>query len=114
MRKRVALFLLFTLVASAKTRKDVPAAPLPEAIANARKVFLTNGGGSELAYDTFYAGMKDWGRYQIVGSPDDADLIVELSYHVEHNGTDVWSATNTYTGHTQVYSSERIDPQLEL
>jgi len=108
------LFLLLSFSSLAKSKKDIPIAPLPAAIVNAKKVFLTNGGGSSLAYDAFYSEMKQWGKYEIVGSPDDADLIVELSYHVDHNGTDVWSATNYYTGKTQVYSSENIDPQLAL
>lgn len=98
----------------AKTRKDVPAAPLPEAIARAHKVFLSNGGGSDLAYDAFYAEMKRWGRYQIVGSPDDAELIVELSYHVDDLGTRVWSSVNTYNNTTQVHSRQITDPKLIL
>jgi len=98
----------------AKSRKDIPPAPLPSVVVNAKKVFLTNGGGSNLAYDTFYSEMKDWGKYEIVGSPDKADLIVEISYHVDHNGTRVWSTSNTYDGTTQVHSAELIDPQLVL
>lgn len=99
---------------SAKTRKDVPPAPLPTAIVNAHKVFLSNKGGSDLAYDAFYQAMKDWGKYQVVGSPNDAELIIELSYDVVHEGTRVWSATNTYNNTTQVYSRQIIDPQLIL
>ncbi|MGA8492835.1 MAG: hypothetical protein WB711_20605 [Terriglobales bacterium] len=115
MKKRVLiLFLILSLGAFAKSRKDVPQAPLPAVIANAKTVFLTNGGGSNLAYDSFYSGMKQWGKYQIVGSPEEADLIIELNYWVEHDGTDVSSFTNTYTGKTQIVSSEIIDPQLKL
>jgi hypothetical protein len=98
----------------AKSRKEVPAAWLPSAIVNARKVFVTNGGRSDLAYDTFYSEMKSWGKYAIVGSPEDADLIVEISYHVDHNGTRVWSTSNTDDGTTQVHSMQLIDPQLVL
>jgi hypothetical protein len=116
MRKTIMLLctLVFSLPLVAKTRKDIPAAPLPQAIVSAHKVFLSNGGGSDLAYDAFYSEMKNWGRYQIVGSPDDADLIVELSYHVENLGTHVWSSTNTYNNTTQVYSRQLIDPKLIL
>jgi hypothetical protein len=110
----VILLLLLALAASEKNRKDVPAAPLPASVVAAHKIFLTNGGGSDLAYDEFYSQMKEWGRYQMVGSPDDADLIVELSYYVEHGGSHVWSASNTYTGQTQVYSAQIVDPQLAL
>lgn len=111
----VILCLLVSVQAvQAKRRKDVPPAPLPSAIVNAKKVFLTNGGGSDLAYDTFYSEMKNWGKYVIVGSPDDADMIVEISYHVDHNGTRVWSTSNTYNGTTQIHSTELVDPQLVL
>ncbi|MGD0697917.1 MAG: hypothetical protein ABSB82_24130 [Terriglobia bacterium] len=95
-------------------RKDVPVAPLPSAIVNARKIFVSNGGGSNLAYDAFYSKMKEWGKYEIVGSPEEADLIVELSYRVEDKGTRVWSSTNTYNNTTQVHSAQIVDPQLIL
>ena len=116
MRKAlVSTCLLISLNSfAAKHREDVPPAPLPTAVVNARKVFLTNGGGSNLAYDTFYSEMKQWGRYEIVGSPDDADLIIELAYRVEHGGTRVWSSSNAYDGTTQVHSAQIVDPQLTL
>ena len=107
-------FLLLIPALQAKTLKYVPPAPLPEVIVTAHKVFLSNGGGSDLAYDAFYSEMKNWGKYQIVGSPDDAELIVELSYHVEDMGTRVWSSVNTYNNTTQVHSSQLIDPKLIL
>jgi hypothetical protein len=97
-----------------KNRKDVPVAPLPAVIASAKKIFLSNGGGSNLAYDAFYASIKEWGKYEIVGSPDSADLIVELGYRVEHGGTRVWSTTNTYDGSTHVHSAQIVDPQVTL
>jgi hypothetical protein len=56
--------------------RDIPPAPLASVVVNAKKVFLTNGGGSDLAYDTFASEIKKWGKYEVVGSPDDADLIV--------------------------------------
>jgi hypothetical protein len=49
--------------------------------------------------------MKEWGKYEIVGAPDAADLIVELGYRVEQGGTRVWSTTNTYDGSTHVHSA---------
>jgi hypothetical protein len=116
---RLALVLfLSTFVASTaysqRTRKDIPAAPLPGAIVNAKKWFLSNRGGSNLAYDAFYSAMKTWGKYQIAGSPDDADLIVELAYRVVDRGTRVWSSTNSYNGATDVHSRAITDPQLVL
>jgi hypothetical protein len=116
MRKLALMLAFLSLIPAlhAKTRKDVPPAPLPEAILTAHKVFLSNGGGSDLAYDAFYSEMKKWGKYQIVGSPNDAELIVELSYQVEDLGTRVWSSVNTYNNTTQVHSRQIIDPKLIL
>jgi hypothetical protein len=108
------LIFLAAFALGQKGRKDIPAAPLPTAIVNAQSVFLSNGGGSDLAYDAFYSAMKTWGRYRIAGSPNDADLIVELAYRVIDKGTRVWSSTNTYNGTTDIHSREVTDPQLVL
>jgi hypothetical protein len=116
MRKIGAVLCLFISIyaVAGKSRKDIPPAPMPSVVVNAKKIFIPNGGGSDLGYDAFYSEMKKWGKYEIVGSPDDADLIVEIAYHVEHNGTHVWSTNNTYNGTTQVHSTQIIDPQLVL
>jgi hypothetical protein len=63
-----------SLAGAKDKKKDVPVAPLPTVIVNAKKIFLSNGGGSNLAYDAFYSKMKEWGKYEIVGSPETADL----------------------------------------
>ena len=109
-----AILLSPTQAGAKDKKKDVPVAPLPAVIVNAKKIFLSNGGGSNLAYDAFYSKMKEWARYEIVGSPEEADLIVELSYCVEDKGTRIWSTDNTYNNTTHVYGGEITDPQLTL
>jgi hypothetical protein len=109
-----AILLSSNLSGAMDKKKDVPIAPLPAVIVNAKTIFLSNGGGSNLAYDAFYSAMKEWGKYQIVGSPEEADLVVELSYRVEDKGTRVWSSTNTANNTTQVHSKQITDPQLIL
>jgi hypothetical protein len=102
------------IYASDKHRKDVPEAPLPASVIAAKKIFLTNGGGSPLAFDEFYSQMKAWGRFEIVGSPSAADVVIELRYFVEDDGTRVSSLTNSYTGQTQIVSRRVVDPQLSV
>jgi hypothetical protein len=122
----IVVCLLSTSFLWAKKRKDIPQAPLPSTISNAKTVFLSNGGGSnsDLAYDAFYSEMKTWGKFEIVGTPDKANLIVEFAYRVEHAGTRVWGSssgssntygqTTNYYGNTQLHSAEIPDPQLIL
>ncbi|HEX4067010.1 MAG TPA: hypothetical protein VHZ09_13395 [Acidobacteriaceae bacterium] len=108
------LALLVPLGALASKRKLPPPAPLPSQVTQAKTVFLTNGGGSELAFDAFYQAFKQWGKYEIVGSPDKADLVITLQYWVEKNGSRTVPVTNTYTGQTTYYSHENVDPQLKM
>lgn len=108
------LALLMPLGALASKRKLPPPAPLPSQVTQAKTVFLTNGGGSELAFDAFYQAFKQWGKYEIVGSPDKADLVITLQYWVEKNGSRTVPVTNAYTGQTTYYSHENVDPQLKM
>jgi hypothetical protein len=73
--------------------KPAPPGPVPTPIIKAKKVFIANAGGDEpwdseaqfsggpeRAYDEFYAAMKDWGRYELVNAPGDADLWFEIAF----------------------------------
>jgi hypothetical protein len=65
-------------------------APVPPQLLNAKTVFISNAGADsglfphpftgdpDRAYNEFYAGVESWGRYQLVASPDQADLVFEL------------------------------------
>jgi len=81
-----------TLVSAAEP-KQVPPAPIPAQILTAKKIFIGNAGGEQAwyddaefsggadrAYNQFYAAMKSWGRYQLVATPSDADLLVEIQF----------------------------------
>jgi len=93
-------------VAQKKGERDIPMAPLPIQIRTATKVFLVNGGGYDPGFDIFYADMKDWAKYQLVQSPDEAELVMEFACRSEDGGTRVWSTTNTWTKATQVHSGQ--------
>ena len=114
LRTTVVLMALTPVLApAAPPSKDVTPAPVPAQIGAARKVFIANGGmeynpngqklgvyggGPDRSYDQFYAAMKSWGRYELAGSPGDADLVLEISFS---NPTVSWAGLFT-------------DPQLRL
>ncbi len=65
-------------------------APVPQLLLSAKKVFISNAGADsglfshpftgdpDRAYNQFYANVVSWGRYQLVASPAEADLVFEL------------------------------------
>jgi hypothetical protein len=73
---------------------DVATAPVPAQILSGKRVFVANAGEENLdtplgiifsgktdrVYNEFYAVMKDWGRYELVSSPADADVIFEIGF----------------------------------
>jgi hypothetical protein len=76
-------------------------APVPPQIAAARKVFISNAGGEtfeevigqtvftggpDRPYNQCYAAMKSWGHYELVSSPGDADLVLEVSWVLTDTG----------------------------
>ena len=91
---------------------DKPAAataPMPTAIQMAKRVFLGNAGGDGMSisifrrsgdvnqpYNWFYLAMKNWGRYELVGSPADADLVFEISFAAPLVGADKLSTFAPY------------------
>jgi hypothetical protein len=86
---------------SAQQLKGAPPAPAPPQIAAGQKVFISNAGGesfesvidqtvfnggSDRPYNQFYAAMKAWGRYEVMSSPADADLVFEISWVLSDTG----------------------------
>jgi hypothetical protein len=68
----------------------VAIAPIPPLLLNAKKIFISNAGADsglfphpftgdpDRAYNEFYANVESWGRYQLVATPAQADLVFEL------------------------------------
>ncbi|AEU36148.1 hypothetical protein [Granulicella mallensis] len=88
----LCLLLLLLTVACLKVAPPPSPPPSPDVIArmtSAKKIFLSNGGedhqfvrdipgGPNEAYNELYASLKQWGRFQLVASPAQADLIFEI------------------------------------
>ena len=122
MNRKVAIsiscaVLMLTLLSSftAAQTKQIPPAPIPTQISTAKRVFVANGGGDDpgisesffnrdvdRAYNQFYAAMKSAGRYELVGSPAEADLLFEIRFLVQPSDTKVFKGDTfgpTYDPH---------------
>ncbi|HTV08192.1 MAG TPA: DUF4136 domain-containing protein [Candidatus Aquilonibacter sp.] len=82
---------------------QVPGGPLPAAIASAHTVLLTNVGvsarlglDSNELYNDIHQRMQQWGYYQLVSTPQQADLIFQLDEIDPRNGTNVTPGTDVY------------------
>jgi hypothetical protein len=100
---RVSTFCLASilLICSHLVAQSEGPAPPPPQIASAQKLFISNGGGESFEtvidqtvfnggpdrpYNQFYAAMKNWGRGEIVTSPSDSDLVLEISWALTDTG----------------------------
>lgn len=104
--------------ARAQQTKTVFPAPLPAQITSGKRVFVSNAGGDtnglysgepRRLYDQFYAALKSWRRYELVGNPAEADLVIEIGFTNTFVGEDVSG------GHGVSVSSRSFnDPQFRL
>lgn len=110
-------------------RKGAPvnssSAPVPAPILQGKKAFIsfelgdvssfpsTYSGGPERAYNEFFQGMLQWGRYQLVSDPKDADVIfairfvdspglsnpqIRLGINDPHTGASLWGFAEEING----------------
>lgn len=110
-------------------RKAAPvnssAAPVPAPILQGKKAFIsfelgdvssfpsTYSGGPERAYSEFFQGMAEWGHYQLVADPRDADVIfairfvdspglnnpqIRLGINDPHTGVSLWGFAEEING----------------
>lgn len=115
----VAVAVLLTTAPAGEAqqgREPIPA-PLPSQIYTGKKVFISNSGGdsnglysggASRLYNQFYTAIKNWGRYEIVGSPAVADLVLEVSL------ANPFTGENGSGGQTSISSHSTSDPQFRL
>ncbi len=97
----VFAILGYVSLSGAQQPKEAVPAPIPPQIASSHKVFISNAGGesfeavigqtvfnggADRPYNQFYAAMKDWGRYELVSSPAEADMVFEVSWALTDTG----------------------------
>jgi hypothetical protein len=86
----VALLIAGSSIALAQQQAITPAGPVPPALLNAKTIFVSNAGADsglfpqpfsgdpDRPYSEFYAGLKAFGKFELVGDPSAADLVLEL------------------------------------
>lgn len=80
-----------------------PGGPLPARIASAHSILLTNVGitarlglDPNQLYNDIHARMQQWGYYQLVSTPQQADLIFQLDEIDPRNGANITPGTDVY------------------
>lgn len=92
-----ALAIAWLQIPVSRAQQASVAAPVPSQIITAKRVFISNATGevmvagvaSNPTYDEFYAALKSWGRYELVSTPADADLIFEIHFTVGMGPTSI-------------------------
>lgn len=118
----IVAILLSSAIAVGQKSQMPPPAPVPPQVAAARKIFISNAGGESFEtvfdqvvfnggpdrpYNQFYDTMKKWGQREVVSSPSDADLVLEIS----------WVLTDTGLGRLPVLGQLRlviVDPRTHV
>jgi hypothetical protein len=96
----VAIVFAAALAAQQLKEAAVPPAPVPAQIASAKRVFISNAGEENLntpigqllsgrsdrVYNQFYSAVQQWGRYELVSRPAEADLAFEIGFTINASG----------------------------
>lgn len=111
------------VMAETKEIKQILPAPKPAQVLNAKKVFIGNAGGDapfyddqlfnggpDRTYNEFYAAVKSAGRYDLVSTPADADLLLDIRFAIPTSL--VPAAEKGVAG--GIFGSAPYDPQFRL
>jgi len=129
-RKREALCLLCTIgllsilaFGRQEPKDSQTVGPLPTPLVKAHKIFVSNApgdilpaslGGPVRPYHDFYTAMQSWGRYEIVSSPTDADLILEISFSNPIVGVSVMSYSGGGSTSAMLLKLVIVDPKTNI
>jgi hypothetical protein len=96
-----------------------PNSPVPAQISSSHTIFLSNLGAdasfpvdADQVYNDVYKALQAWGRYQLVSSPDQADLIFQLR---DVSTLSTYGANdNVYTVNTPAFQLAIVDPKTSV
>jgi hypothetical protein len=95
------IFVCHFLVLSSALAQQIFTAPVPTEILAAKKIFISNGGTDSFtpaerytgeayrAYNQLYGALQKSARFQLVSTPAEADLVIEVSTQVAVKAQDV-------------------------
>lgn len=88
----------------AQDKKLATSAPIPSQILTGKTAFISNEGGDTSpsaigkygddpvdTYNEFYAAMKDWGRFRLVSTPVEADLVFGVRFTIVQPESGLWA-----------------------
>lgn len=87
--------LLFLASAQSQEQKKALLMTPSARLAAAKTLYVKNAGGSAIPFNVISSGLEGWGRYVVVDSADQADLIAEVSSPREGGGVSMTSSTKT-------------------
>jgi hypothetical protein len=96
----VLCFLSFAIrLVAQDTQQQKPAeAPKPMSptarLAAAKTAYVKRAAGADVAYDAIRYAIEGWGRFTVVGKPEDSDITIEVSAPGEGGGVSISSSTN--------------------
>jgi hypothetical protein len=103
------LLLAVGLPATAQNAESFPAF-----VGTAKTVFLLDAGSNGAAFDAFAAAVKQWNRYKIVPSQDDADLVIQFRYKLIVTSQNVWTSRSLTTGNIETVKTDNTEGELSV
>ncbi|SRR5260370_6562013 len=104
--------VLFAFVVCLSAHANTKHAPLPEQVLKAKTVYVDNQSGLASLGDKAYDELSKWGRFKIVMSAKDADLVLLISAHAYVTGYST-TTTGTAEGNTDASGNTRITGRSE-
>ena len=63
-------------------------------LAAAKTVFMKNNGGSDVPFNVISGGLEGWARFLLVDSPEQADIVIEITSPDDDHSSQSASQTN--------------------
>jgi hypothetical protein len=74
-------------------------------LAAAKTAYMKNAAGSEIPFNVISAGIDGWGRFQMVGSPSEADVVIEV-----YSPDDEHASSSSTSAKTKVGAGRMSEP----